>query len=261
MPYAVRKSGSKYKVVNKNTGKVYGTHDSKEKANKQLTALHIHTHESKIIVRLKQELFLESNGCISVIPEGATIFVDRYSALGMEPPNPETMCKGECEGTGYVPTYNPEFKFPEDGKERCHPSDTTPLSSALLVLWNAAEQENPTDDGWHFIKCPECNGSGKLAESKVVSETIMDKAFDEFNKKFQFTVKDGYYEVDSIIDDFVCHLVENFGWYINRHSKNRGDMLPSFKEYVWLVNKAYPQSKLVITDIGNNKLKVQEKSL
>jgi hypothetical protein len=44
MPYGVRKSGDKFKVVNKETGRVFGTHSSKEKANKQLAALYIHAN-------------------------------------------------------------------------------------------------------------------------------------------------------------------------------------------------------------------------
>lgn len=352
MPYTVRKSGKKYKVVNKNTGKVYGTHDSKEKANKQLAALHIHTGESKFILR--QDTITESNGVITVIPEGSMIIVDRYSALGIERPDPETMCKGSCEGTGYVPIYNIEMC----GENDCHPADSKPLIGIDLELWNNAEQENPTDDGWHFVKCPDCKGAGKMKEDiwydetaplcpicnnrlmqtrgigythacalpveqgenhtitvangkavlwdgtrdhysrlnnmvginevdpvlraekireakvtlrekgmtflspgEMLSETIMDKAFDEFNERFTPITKDGYYEIDTIIDDFVCYLVENFNWYITRHGKNRGDMLPSYKEYVWLVNKAYPSDKLVITDIGNGKIKVEEKKL
>ncbi|KKK68670.1 hypothetical protein LCGC14_2941710 [marine sediment metagenome] len=35
MPYAIRKRGDKWVVVNKNTGHVKGTHSSKEKAEKQ----------------------------------------------------------------------------------------------------------------------------------------------------------------------------------------------------------------------------------
>lgn len=44
MPYGVRKSGDKFKVVNKETGRVFGTHSSKEKANKQLAALYVHAN-------------------------------------------------------------------------------------------------------------------------------------------------------------------------------------------------------------------------
>ena len=35
MPYSIRKSGSKYKVVNKRTGKTKGTHSSRSSAEKQ----------------------------------------------------------------------------------------------------------------------------------------------------------------------------------------------------------------------------------
>lgn len=35
MPYSIRKRGNKYVVVNKNTGKVKGTHASKSKAESQ----------------------------------------------------------------------------------------------------------------------------------------------------------------------------------------------------------------------------------
>jgi hypothetical protein len=68
-------------------------------------------------------------------------FTDRYQALGIPYPDPETMCKGDCEGTGYVP-----IKY-----------DTTdPL---YRPLWVAAEEAEPSDDGWHFVVCPACNGT------------------------------------------------------------------------------------------------------
>jgi hypothetical protein len=44
MPYGVRKSGDNFKVVNKETGRVFGTHSTKEKANKQLAALYINAN-------------------------------------------------------------------------------------------------------------------------------------------------------------------------------------------------------------------------
>ena len=40
MPYAIRKKGNKWLVVNKDTGKVKGTHDSKEKAEAQVRLLY-----------------------------------------------------------------------------------------------------------------------------------------------------------------------------------------------------------------------------
>ena len=47
MPYAIRKSGSKWKVVNSETGDVKGTHDSEEKAEKQLRLLNAVKHGFK----------------------------------------------------------------------------------------------------------------------------------------------------------------------------------------------------------------------
>jgi len=40
MPYAVRKRGNKWVVINKETGKVKGTHDTKEKAISQMRLLY-----------------------------------------------------------------------------------------------------------------------------------------------------------------------------------------------------------------------------
>ncbi len=40
MPYAVRKKGSKWQTYNPVSGRVYGTHDSKEKAEAQKGALY-----------------------------------------------------------------------------------------------------------------------------------------------------------------------------------------------------------------------------
>ena len=39
MPYGIRESGGKFKVVNKETSKVKGTHSSRAKAQKQINLL------------------------------------------------------------------------------------------------------------------------------------------------------------------------------------------------------------------------------
>jgi len=69
-------------------------------------------------------------------------FTDRYDALGIPQPDVETMCKGQCEGIGVVPIFR--------GCE-----------SPWDVLWLEAEAKEPAEDGWHFVKCPECGGTGK----------------------------------------------------------------------------------------------------
>ena len=69
-------------------------------------------------------------------------FTDRYQALGIPYPNVETMCLGQCEGTGWVPIFRGD-KAPWD------------------ALWLEAEAKEPAEDGWHFVKCPDCKGTGK----------------------------------------------------------------------------------------------------
>ena len=71
------------------------------------------------------------------------VATDRYQALGIPYPDPETVCAGQCEGTGYVPIKVTDMREPWHS------------------LWLKAEAEKPTDDGWHFVKCPDCGGTGK----------------------------------------------------------------------------------------------------
>ena len=70
----------------------------------------------------------------------AGAFVTRYGEDGAALPDPETMCAGECEGTGWVPV--------------------TADDSEYIADWAKAEAESPTDDGWHFVKCHDCGGTG-----------------------------------------------------------------------------------------------------
>lgn len=115
--------------------------------------------------------------------------VDRYSALGIPRPRPETVCFGECEGIGHIPV------FKHHGRRlagRCEPLQTE--TPELLDLWQSEHDRhcNPAGvlrdllkyrelwywksigrdilrlflghkfcDGWHFVKCPDCNGTGK----------------------------------------------------------------------------------------------------
>jgi len=47
MPYKIRKQGSKYLVVNAETGSVKGTHSTKTKALAQLRALYVNVRDAK----------------------------------------------------------------------------------------------------------------------------------------------------------------------------------------------------------------------
>jgi hypothetical protein len=70
-------------------------------------------------------------------------FTDRYQALGIPYPDLDTMCLGQCEGTGWVPVSSNDMEEP------------------FRALWLEAEKASPADDGCHFVKCPSCGGSGK----------------------------------------------------------------------------------------------------
>lgn len=65
---------------------------------------------------------------------------DRYSATGTPYPNRWTVCKGHCEGMGFYPE-NDQSEWPTGTR----PYDPT----------------DPEDDGWRFIKCPTCKGTGR----------------------------------------------------------------------------------------------------
>ena len=85
-------------------------------------------------------------------------FTNRYKALGLLYPDPETMCLGECEGTGYYPVK----------VEGWLPSliSTSEVSEYEMEQWVIAHSatdvhKNEPCDGWHFIKCPDCEGTGK----------------------------------------------------------------------------------------------------
>ena len=68
---------------------------------------------------------------------------DRY---GGRYPDPKTVCLGQCEGMGAVPVHRDN---PNDEEGKWHD------------LWLVAEEGSPADDGYHFVKCPTCNGTGK----------------------------------------------------------------------------------------------------
>ncbi len=73
---------------------------------------------------------------------------DRYQATGTPYPDPKTVCKGQCEGMGQVPIKSDDMEEP------------------FRTLWLEAEKKEPTDDGYHFVVCPECNGTGKEGDKK-----------------------------------------------------------------------------------------------
>lgn len=79
--------------------------------------------------------------------------ISRYEALGIPLPNPETMCKGDCEGTGWYPENLQEPNVKTIDYERWHKAHNK--GNFIKRLWHKYHC-----DGWHFIKCADCNGTG-----------------------------------------------------------------------------------------------------
>ena len=82
----------------------------------------------------------------------------RYEALGIPYPGDDS-CPAECEGTGWVPIYMSKGDTIESSSARLEDE----ISKVYIDLWEDAEAKNPTDDGWHFVVCPVCHGTGKRA--------------------------------------------------------------------------------------------------
>ncbi len=79
-------------------------------------------------------------------PRTCIEYADRYGST--TPCDPATMCLGECEGTGWVPIAAEDYEEP------------------WRTLWLEAERKEHAPDGWHFVKCPDCGGTGKRPEAK-----------------------------------------------------------------------------------------------
>lgn len=95
---------------------------------------------------------------------------DRYSALGIPRPDPATVCRGRCEGVGWFPVNGPDtwrqklsrwWLNTVRGRRITKSAPRYAADSPEMAGWRAAEKESPTWDGWHFVKCDACGGTGK----------------------------------------------------------------------------------------------------
>jgi hypothetical protein len=74
-------------------------------------------------------------------------FVDRYSVLGIPRPNPETICGGNCEGTGWYPEISRNDQW---------------LKAHLVMAVKSFGRHLFECEGWHFLKCETCGGTGRI---------------------------------------------------------------------------------------------------
>lgn len=106
-------------------------------------------------------------------------FTDRYRAAGIPYPDPQTMCEGRCAGMGFYPQFcingqghllrslrpsGEPTQYELDSWRKAHDAAHTIRRRVwnairfrrLSILWEKC-------NGYHFIKCPDCNGTGKRA--------------------------------------------------------------------------------------------------
>lgn len=102
-------------------------------------------------------------------------FTDRYQALGIPYPNPKTICKGHCEGTGFVPIKKDE--------------DFEKYDPRFQERWEEDEAKEPSEDGWHFVVCPDCEGTGLDPKSQYGVITGEDQKCPEESNDYVVDLK------------------------------------------------------------------------
>lgn len=101
-------------------------------------------------------------------------FSDRY---GERMPSWLRGCHGDCEAMGWVPIKHGEAREP------------------WASLWRAAEAEEPSDDGYHFVRCPQCSGTGRVSVFTSITR-IPVWAFRAARQTWQFTRNPDYFVGD-----------------------------------------------------------------
>jgi 2'-5' RNA ligase/uncharacterized protein (DUF427 family) len=128
------------------------------------------------------------------------VFMDRYQALGIPYPDPKTCCKGQCEGTGFIPV-----KFTEPGPGQTYIVYSEEDEAELRPLWDAAEALEHAEDGWHFVKCPACAGTGKIVAGQGAFEYKDDY---EYGLKFWVSPEGKLVQLDQGEGIHIQHILD-----------------------------------------------------
>lgn len=113
---------------------------------------------------------------------------DRYKMLEMPYPDPKTMCEGQCDGTGTFPVHVSEENLILKAEwNRLH-NESHRLIECLKAAWffirrgefkiatTCFEEWGKSNcDGWHFITCPDCKGTGLKEVEDVGVQVSTDK--------------------------------------------------------------------------------------
>lgn len=80
-------------------------------------------------------------------------FTDRYQGTGRAYPHGLTVCIGQCEGMGCYPVLD---------------TDRDNTLHELQEISRIRSERGPEADGYYFIRCDECNGTGKCSKLETV---------------------------------------------------------------------------------------------
>src|SRR3990167_2151324 len=95
-------------------------------------------------------------------------FTDRY---GGNPPSWLRGCHGDCEAMGWVPIYRAEFDISDSD---IFMIEDHPLGDGEIRAWDEAHREakqagDHECDGWHFVACRECHGTGRVSKRTTIA--------------------------------------------------------------------------------------------
>ena len=91
----------------------------------------------------------------------------RYGEGSAAFPDPATICSGQCEGMGYYPQHRDwsEEGAPSVAWDEAHRRGHGPVAFFRILRLTRdlryALREATRCDGWHFIVCEQCGGTGR----------------------------------------------------------------------------------------------------
>jgi len=86
-------------------------------------------------------------------------FTDRY---GGHPPSWLRCCFGECEATGYYPVHA-HTPLPNDRAALAVVANRALTKYERRRIEHRQEIGQTSPDGWYFLMCPDCKGTGRCS--------------------------------------------------------------------------------------------------
>lgn len=91
------------------------------------------------------------------------VATDRYQALGVPYPEPETMCPGQCDGVGWFPVSEGDAEYGALWLAAHKKSHSLRDKLRIAIKYRDPKWLFHRCDGWHAVTCPDCGGSGRAA--------------------------------------------------------------------------------------------------